>query len=78
MRVSARGQVTIPKKLRQEAGFLPGCEVEFVLGFRGRVYLQKIVHKSRGHDLIEHLRGRGSVQMSAQTILHLTRGRKLS
>ena len=29
MRVTSKGQVTIPQKIRDKAGLLPGTEVEF-------------------------------------------------
>jgi AbrB family looped-hinge helix DNA binding protein len=31
MRITSKGQVTIPKRLREEAGLLPNTEVEFEL-----------------------------------------------
>ncbi|OAQ19791.1 AbrB/MazE/SpoVT family DNA-binding domain-containing protein [Thermosulfurimonas dismutans] len=30
MRITSKGQVTIPKKWREKFGFLPGTEVEFI------------------------------------------------
>jgi bifunctional DNA-binding transcriptional regulator/antitoxin component of YhaV-PrlF toxin-antitoxin module len=64
--------VTIPRRLRDKAGLLPGCEVEFVED-RGRVYLRKARGSSRGQSLIARMRGRGSVRMSTDEILALTR-----
>ena len=29
MRITEKGQVTIPKKIRERTGMRPGCEVEF-------------------------------------------------
>ena len=31
MRITAKGQVTIPQAIREKAGLLPGAEVEFLL-----------------------------------------------
>jgi AbrB family looped-hinge helix DNA binding protein len=41
MRVTSKGQVTIPKAIRQKMGIAPNSEVEFVEE-RGRVYLRKV------------------------------------
>lgn len=72
MRVTAKGQVTIPQQLREKAGIMPGSEVEFVED-KGRLYLRKTQGKGRGRELVAHLRGRGSVRMSTDEILALTR-----
>ena len=74
MRVTDKGQVTIPKHIRDAAGIGPGSEVEFEL--RDEVI---VVHKrndgpTRGRRLAERLRGRGDVDMSTDEIMALTRG----
>jgi AbrB family looped-hinge helix DNA binding protein len=78
MRVTAKGQVTIPARIREEAGFLPNTEVEFIAAGRGEVRLvratKKSLRKSRGEQLIEHLRGKGDVSMTTDEIMALTRG----
>jgi len=73
MKVTSKGQVTIPRPVRDKAGIAPGCEVEF-LERSGRVYLRKVEGQGRGKALIARLRGRGSVKMSTDEILALTRG----
>ena len=40
MRITSKGQVTIPQKVREEAGLMPGTEVEFAIE-KGRVVLRK-------------------------------------
>ena len=41
MRLTSKGQVTIPQNIRELAGLAPGSEVEF--GFRqGRVWIEKV------------------------------------
>jgi AbrB family looped-hinge helix DNA binding protein len=59
-RVTSRGQVTIPKNVRERLGLKPGDEIEFVED-RGGFRLQKhvavsILRKYRGH--LKHLAGR--------------------
>lgn len=74
MRISSKGQVTIPLEVRHAAGLLPNCEVEFkVIG--SKVIIRKAAGKlRRGESIVRHLRGRGSVKMSTGEILALTRG----
>lgn len=74
MRITSKGQVTIPIEIRTQAGLLPDTEVEFE--FRGG---EVVLHKSRGtatrgHKLVEMMQGKASVRMSTDEIMALTRG----
>ena len=40
MKITQKGQVTLPKRIRVKAGFQPGMEVEFVEK-EGQVFLKK-------------------------------------
>ena len=72
MRVTRKGQVTIPLAVRRKLGIEPGSEVEFELDERGaRVVRAKT---AKGKAIARRMRGRGSVQMSTEEILALTRG----
>ncbi len=71
MRVTTKGQVTIPKQLREKYGIGPNSEVEFVEQ-RGRIYLKK-TGKARGQNPFEAARGSATVKMSTDEILALTR-----
>ncbi len=73
MRVTAKGQVTIPVALREKAGLMPGCEVEFCEE-GGRIYLRRLAGPGRGQALVKRIAGKGSVTMSTDEILALTRG----
>ncbi len=75
MRVTSKGQVTIPQRLRKKAGIVPGSEVEFAEK-NGRLYLHKVKGPGRGKRLVGRMRGRGGVRMSTNEILALTRGKK--
>lgn len=75
MRVTARGQVTIPLPLRVKTGIVPGSEVEFVEE-KGRIYLRKVPGSGRGAALVERMAGKGDVTLSTDDILALTRGRR--
>lgn len=75
MRITSKGQVTIPVDIRERAGLLPHTEVDFE--FDGKVV--RIVPASsgskpgRGARLVARLRGRGDVAMSTDAIMALTR-----
>lgn len=75
MRVTSKGQVTIPIEVREKLGILPSTEVEFyVQGNTAR--LVKVRGKrvaSRGASVLGRLRGSASVKMTTDEILALTR-----
>jgi AbrB family looped-hinge helix DNA binding protein len=75
MRITSKGQVTIPAEIRERAGLLPHTEVDF--DFDGEVVriVQAKARKSdgRGARILAHLRGRGDVAMSTDAIMALTR-----
>jgi AbrB family looped-hinge helix DNA binding protein len=74
MKITTKGQVTIPQHIRERLGLLPHTEVDFEV--RGDVVvLKKARSRSRrGRGFVEHMRGRGTVRMSTDEILALTRG----
>jgi len=73
MKVTSKGQVTIPQELREKSGIVPGSEVEFVEE-KGRLFLRKIQGKGRGTALVQRMQGRATTRMSTDDILALTRG----
>ena len=76
MNITSKGQVTIPLDIRESMGFLPNTEIEFLVE-KGRVYLKKAEQKSkRAQSLVQQMRGKGTVRMSTDEILELTRGKK--
>jgi len=75
MRVTSKGQVTIPRWLRDKAGITPGCQVEFYED-NGRFCLRKTKDGGRGRLLVEHISGRGRIGMTTDEILALTRGKR--
>lgn len=76
MRITSKGQVTIPAGIRAQAGLLPHTEVAFEFdGTAVRIVPAAAGHKpSRGGRLVGHLRGRGDVAMTTDEIMALTRG----
>ncbi len=75
MRITSKGQVTIPADIREQTGLLPQTEVEFEFdGKVVRILRAKTRKKEgRGARLVAHLRGRGDVAMSTRAIMALTR-----
>ena len=73
MRVSEKGQVTIPKELRDALGIGAGTEVEFEIRQDTIVVRKAKTKASRGHRIAERLRGRGDVAMTTDEIMALTR-----
>lgn len=75
MKITEKGQITIPIEIREKYGFLPHTEIEFI-EFKGKIYLRKISgKKSRGKSLIRHMKGSATVKMTTNEILALTRGK---
>jgi AbrB family looped-hinge helix DNA binding protein len=74
MRITAKGQVTIPQNVRESAGLMPGTDVEFELD-NGVVRLVKTTGRrlTRGQKLVERLRG-AEFKMTTDEILTLMRG----
>ena len=76
MKITSKGQVTIPKRLRDELGFLPGTEVEFFEDGK-EIRLRKVAGgKNRGKEIVDHLRkaGGGKYRLSTEEIMRMTRG----
>jgi AbrB family looped-hinge helix DNA binding protein len=76
MRITSKGQVTIPIAIREEAGLLPGVEVDFELAGEGvRIVRAKAPKgETRGERAVRLLRGSATVKMSTDEIMALTRG----
>jgi AbrB family looped-hinge helix DNA binding protein len=73
VRVTEKGQVTIPKELRDALGIGAGTEVEFERRRDTIVVRKAKTGEQRGHRLAERLRGRGDVAMTTDEIMALTR-----
>jgi len=73
MRVTTKGQVTIPVSIREKLGITPSAEVEFVEE-KGRVYLLKKKGENGSVRRFRKLRGIATVKMTTDEIMALTRG----
>ena len=72
-RVTSKGQVTIPKRVRDYLGLAPGSVVEFDVTPDGRIVLinQDATPKP---SRFEKVRGTATVKMTTDEIMALTRG----
>ncbi len=79
MRVTSKGQVTIPVEIREKLGLVEGSEVEFEVVGRA-VRLRKVRpargRSGRGKSVVARLKGKGTVRMTTEEILALTRGER--
>ena len=75
MRITSKGQVTIPADLRNRAGLLPHKKVAFEFDGTGVRIVRADAPRRDGSGarLVAHLRGRGDVAMSTDAIMALTR-----
>jgi AbrB family looped-hinge helix DNA binding protein len=73
VRVTTKGQVTIPQPIREKFGISPAVEVDFVEE-KGRIYLVKIQGDKTKPGKFRRLRGTATVKMSTDEIMALTRG----
>ena len=73
MRITSKGQVTIPIDVRHRTGLLPGTEVEFeVAGDAVRLTRAKDV-AGRGRSIVDGLRGRATSSLTTDEIMAFTR-----
>lgn len=71
--VTAKGQVTIPKPVRDLLGIGPGSKVDFLRSKDGTIVLVP-ADKTQAKGRFSRLRGHAGAGMSTDAILALTRG----
>ena len=73
--LTSKGQVTIPKKVRDALDLAPGSVVEFVVNREGEVVLQRA--KARGkpalRDRFQSARGKAQVKWRTDELMALLR-----
>ena len=83
--LTIKGQVTIPKKIRDALDLQPGCKINFAVNDAGDVLLQKAqVHQSIAprkkaaqstpKDRFEKVRGRADIEWRTKDLMSLLRG----
>jgi AbrB family looped-hinge helix DNA binding protein len=77
MRLTAKGQLTIPQNIRERLGLLPGTQVVFDIVGDG-VRIRKAGRQQRGDALVERMRQIGRAargpRLTTDQIMALTRG----
>jgi AbrB family looped-hinge helix DNA binding protein len=76
--VTSKGQVTIPKPVRDLLGITPGSAVAFEMNADGRIEVRKAAGKGaskRPASRFERLRGSAGKGLSTDQIMALTRGK---
>lgn len=74
MKITSKGQVTIPQEIRERYGFLPGTEVHFQdQGDHVRLVKRSDTPR-RGARIVAHMRGRADTRLTTNEIMALTRG----
>ena len=74
MKITSKGQVTIPQEIREKMGLLPDTEVEFVVRGNAVQIVKSKEAPSRGASIVRAMRGRATTRMTTDEIMKLTRG----
>ncbi|MCV9998514.1 AbrB/MazE/SpoVT family DNA-binding domain-containing protein [Pararhizobium sp. YC-54] len=83
MRVTSKGQVTIPRDLRELAGIAPNSEVIFAMeGGKltiapkdGKQELEERIRLERFLETLQRLEGTGNQEIDADRLMEMTRDR---
>ncbi len=75
MRLTVKGQVTIPQAIREQLGLMAGTEVTFDID-GDAVRIKKATRPtaaSRGRRIADHIRGRGNRRFTTAQLMRLMR-----
>lgn len=73
--MTVKGQVTIPKRVREALRLSPGDAVDFAVSREGQVLVQKAgPHASGKRDRFDAARGKAQVQWRTNDLMALLRG----
>ena len=74
MRITSKGQVTIPLQVRRELGLEPGDEVVITVENGAARIVPATGPTGRGRRIVDALLGKGDVELTTAEIMALTRG----
>ena len=73
--MTIKGQVTIPKKIRDALHLTPGDSVDFDVNPNGEVVVQKVGARTvRKRDRFDAMRGKAQVKWRTDELMSLLRG----
>jgi antitoxin PrlF len=73
--LTSKGQVTIPKQIRDALNLAPGCAVDFAVNQDGDVVIHKVTTRVRRKaDRFEAARGKADVKWRTDDLMALLRG----
>jgi AbrB family looped-hinge helix DNA binding protein len=72
--VTRKGQVTIPKPIRDRLGINPGSKVDFEVAEDGRAFLRRVGKRAIRPSRFERMRGTATSGFTTDAIMALTRG----
>ncbi len=75
MRITTKGQVTIPQAIRESQGMFPHTEIRFVEE-GNTVRIEKVQHPrlSRGERIVQNLAGKATIKTTTDELMALLRG----
>lgn len=73
MKITAKGQVTIPRRLRRKLGLLPGTEVRFEEADGCAVIRPKMTRRELIEERLRSVRGIADGGLTTDEIMRLTR-----
>jgi antitoxin PrlF len=73
--VTRKGQVTIPKPVRDRLGIKPGSKVDFEIAEDGRAFLRRIGKARTRPSRFVRMQGTATSGLTTDQIMALTRGR---
>ncbi len=72
--ITIKGQVTVPKPIRDALGLVPGSQVDFALDDQGRVVLQRAgAPRKKKVDRFEAARGKADIAWRTDELMALLR-----
>lgn len=74
VRITSKGQITIPQQVRRELGLEPGDEVNVVVQDGVAHIVPAGERRTRGQRVVEALLGKGDVNLTTDEIMATTRG----
>jgi antitoxin PrlF len=74
-KLNRKGQVTIPKQIREALGMTSGCSVDFAVNAEGDTVIRKVGSESdRNRDRFDAARGTADVKWRTDDLMALLRG----